>query len=84
LYREAATHARKMLRDQDELPIVDAVRVDANYTVVETFSMPLLPIVDEEDSTRFVEYRRQLTAWYVELAELWRQAQEQTDHDNLG
>ena len=70
-----------MLQDQGELPIVDAVRVDATHTVVDTFSMPLLPIVPEEDSTRFVEYRRQLAAWYVELAAVWHSAQERTDHE---
>ena len=84
LYRDAAAHARKMLQDQGELPIVDAVRVDANHTVVDTFSMPLLPIVPEEDSTGFVEYRCQLAAWHVELAALWRHAHERTDHESQG
>lgn len=46
--------------------------------------MPLLPIVPEEDSARFVEYRCQLAAWYVELAALWHQAQEQTGHESQG
>ncbi len=84
LYRDAAAHARKMLQDQGELPIIDAVRVDANHTVVDTFSMPLLPIVPEEDSTRFVEYRCQLAAWHVELAAFWRHEQERTDHESQG
>jgi hypothetical protein len=74
LYRDAAAHARKMLQEQGELPIVDAVRVYANDTVVETFSMPLLPIVPEEDSARFGEFMCQLATWHVELAEVWRQA----------
>jgi hypothetical protein len=84
LYRDAATHARKMLQEQGELPIVDAVRVDAINTVVETFSMPLLPIVPEEDITRFLEYRRQLSVWYVELAAVWHSAHERTDHESQG
>ena len=84
LYRDAAAHVRKMLQDQGELPIIDAVRVDATDTVLETFSMPLLPIVPEEDSARFVEYRRQLAAWYVELAAIWHSAQERTDHESQG
>jgi hypothetical protein len=84
LYRDAAALVRKILRDQGELPIIDAVRVDATNTVVETFSMPLLPIVAEEDSTRFVEYRCQLAAWYVELAAVWHSAQERTDHESQG
>lgn len=73
-----------MLQEQGELPIVDAVRVDATHTVVETFSMPLLPIVPEEDTTRFLEYRRQLAAWYVELAAVWHSAHERTDHGSQG
>ena len=84
LYRDAAAHGRKMLQEQGELPIIDAVRVDAANTVVETFSMPLLPIVPEEDITRFLEYRRQLTAWYVELAAVWHSAHKRTDHESQG
>ncbi len=84
LYRDAAAHARKMLRDQGELPIVDAVMVDATDTVVETFSMPLLPIVPKEDSTRFGEFMGQLAAWHVELAAFWRQAHERADHESQG
>jgi hypothetical protein len=84
LYRDAVAHARKMLQDQGELPIIDAMRVDANHNVVETFSMPLLPIVPEEDSTRFVEYRRQLVAWHVELAAFWRHAHERSDRESQG
>ncbi len=84
LYRDAAAHARKMLQDQGELPIIDAVRVDANHTVVETFSMPLLPIVPEEDSTRFGEFTCQSAAWHVELAAFWRNVQERTGHESQG
>ena len=84
LYRDAAAHARKMLREQGELPIIDVVRVNDNHTAVEAFSMPLLPIVDEEDSRRFVEYRRQLSAWYLELAAFWHQIDERSDHESQG
>ncbi len=84
LYRDAAAQVRKMLQDQGELPIMDAVRVDANHTVVKTFSMPLLPIVAEEDSTSFVEFMCQLAAWHVELAAFWRHAQERTGHESQG
>jgi hypothetical protein len=82
LYRDAAAHARKMLQYQGELPIIDAVRVDANHTVVETFSMPLLPIVPEEDSTRFAEFMCQVAAWHVELAAFWRQVHERADRES--
>jgi len=81
LYHDAAAHARKMLKEQGELPIVDAVWLDATDTVVETFSMPLLPIVPKEDSTLFGEFMYRLAAWYVELAAFWRQAHERTDRE---
>ena len=84
LYRDAVAHVRKMLREQGELPIVDAVRVDATDTVVETFSMPLLPIIPKEDSTRFGEFMCQVATWHVELAAFWRQAHERTDRDSQG
>ena len=82
LYRDAAAHARKMLREQGELPIVDAVRVDATAIVVETLSMPLLPIVRKEDITRFGRFMFQLAAWHVELVALWHNAQERIDHED--
>ena len=82
LYRDAAAHARKMLEYQGGLPIIDAVRIDANNTVVDTFSMPLLPIVPEEDSTRLVKYMCQLSAWHAKLAAFWRDQQERTDIEN--
>ena len=84
LYLDAAAHARKMLQEQGELPIIDTVRVDSTGTIVEIFSMPLLPIVPKEDSTRFGECMCQLAAWHVELAAFWRQAHERTDRESLG
>lgn len=84
LYRDAEAHARKMLREQGEVPVIDAVRVDATGSVVDTFSMPLLPIVPQEDSTRFGELMRQLAAWHVEFAAFWRQAHERTDWEGQG
>jgi hypothetical protein len=84
LYRDATAHGRKMLREQGELPIIDVVWVDDNHAAVEAFSMPLLPIVSEEDSRRFAEYRYLLAAWHVELAAFWRQVHERSDHESQG
>ena len=68
LYRDAIEHARKMVRDQGELPIIDTFRVDSENTVIDTFSMPLLPIVPQEEYERFFSYIHQLTAWGQEIA----------------
>src|SRR5260221_1852830 len=37
LFDQAATHARKMIREQGELPVVDAVKIDADNQVIDTF-----------------------------------------------
>ncbi len=71
LYRDAIEHARKMVRDQGELPIIDMFRVDSENTVIDTFSMPLLPIVPQEDSEYFFTLIGQLTVWRQELEAFW-------------
>ena len=69
LFHKAAAHARKMLHDQGELPIVDAIKVNAVGEVVETFSFPLLPLVSDQDSEQFFIYIRLLIQWYRNFAE---------------
>jgi len=71
LFQSATTHARKMLHDQAELPIIDAFKLDADNTVIDTFSMPLLPIVPAEDSEHFFALMGQLTTWRQELQAFW-------------
>jgi hypothetical protein len=71
LFRKATAHARKMLQDQGELPIIEAFKIDANKNVIDTFSMPLLPIVPDEDSQLFFALMGQLTVWRQELQAFW-------------
>jgi hypothetical protein len=71
LFQEASAHARKMLHDQGELPIIDAFKIDIDNNVIDTFSMPLLPIVPDEDSKYFFALMGQLTAWKQELQVFW-------------
>jgi hypothetical protein len=71
LYQQATVHARKMLHDQGELPIIDALKIDADTMVIDTFSMPLLPIVPDEDSEHFFALMGQLIAWRQELQAFW-------------
>src|SRR6266480_5541353 len=61
LFQKASEHARKMLRDQGELPIIDTLKIDANNTVIDSFSMPLLPILSHEDNELFFALMGQLT-----------------------
>ena len=58
-----------MLHDQGELPIVDAIKVNAVGEVVETFSFPLFPLVSDQDCEQFFIYIRLLTQWYRDFAE---------------
>jgi hypothetical protein len=67
IFRDAIDHARKMVRDQRVFPIIDTFRVDSDNYVIGTFSMPLLPIVPQEDYELFFSFMRQLTAWREEL-----------------
>jgi hypothetical protein len=71
LFQNAMAHARKMLQDQGMLPIIDTFKIDANNNVVDTFSMPLLPIVPSEDSELFFALMGELTAWRQELQAFW-------------
>jgi len=71
LFWKATMLARKMVHDQRELPIIDAFKIDADKNVIDTFSMPLLPIVPHEDSEHFFALMGQLTAWRQELEAFW-------------
>jgi hypothetical protein len=71
LFREATAHARKMVYEQGALPVVDAVKIDVDHNVVDTFSMPLLPIVPREDSVRFFALLEQVTSWMREEQAFW-------------
>ena len=71
LFQKATVHARKMVHDQGTLPSIDAFKIDADNNVIDTFSMPLLPIVPDEDSEHFFALMGQLTAWRQELEAFW-------------
>lgn len=71
LFQDTTAHARKMVHDQGKLPIIDAFTIDANNKVIDTFSMPLLPIVPPEDSELFFAMMEQIGAWRQELQAFW-------------
>ncbi len=70
LLKEATDHARKMVHDQEDLPIIEAYSIDADNHVMDTFSMPLLPVVPLEDGKRFHDLMKQLTVWWQEFRTL--------------
>src|SRR5258708_978548 len=73
LFAQATTHARKMLQEQGELPVVDVFKIGADNQVIDTFPLPLLPIVPREDRERFFEFMGLLTAWRQEITAFWKE-----------
>jgi hypothetical protein len=67
LFQKTISHALKMLHDQEMLPIIDTFKIDADNTVIDAFSIPLLPIVLPEDKELFILHIRQLVDWRREL-----------------
>lgn len=67
LIKEATAHARGMLQDLLQAPIVDAVSLSPDGEVIAEFSLPLFTVVPPEDSARFFEYLRKLTEWDQDL-----------------
>jgi hypothetical protein len=73
LFAQTTMHARKMLQEQEELPVVDLFKIGADNWVIDTFSMPLLPIVPQEDRERFVAFMKLLTIWCQEMTTFWNE-----------
>jgi hypothetical protein len=71
LFQNATAHARAIVHEQEALPIVDAFKIDVDNNVVDTFSMPLLPIVPYEESERFFELIGLLRLWQHDLHSFW-------------
>jgi hypothetical protein len=71
LFQDATDQARKMVLNQGELPIIDTFTIDEDNKIIDTSSMPLLPIVPQEDCERFFALIEQLTSWRQELQTIW-------------
>lgn len=63
LIDEATAHARSMLQDQAAIPVVDAVKVNTEGEVIGEFVLPLFPVVQEKDITRFFESLGKISQW---------------------
>ena len=62
-----------MLQAQGELPVVDVFKIGANNQVIDTFSMPLLPTVPQEDRKRFFAFVMLLANWQQEITAFWNE-----------
>ena len=67
IINEATSVARRMLHEQESIPVVDAYNVDHYGSVTEIFSLPLLPIVSQEDEEQLIECMEMLKEWYQEI-----------------
>ena len=64
---EATAHARAMIYTLGDMPIVDAWTVDQHGQMSETFSLPLVPVIPEQDRTRFYSHLKLLAQWYQDV-----------------
>jgi hypothetical protein len=76
VHHQVADHARHMLHEQNSLPILDGVMLDAENTVIDTFSLPLLPLVPHEERELLINLLHQLAVWHQEMAVFWREQQD--------
>jgi hypothetical protein len=73
IYQGAVDHARKMLRDMGELPVIDALVLNQDHMVIDTVAMPLLPIVATEDIKLFAARLSQIAAWHRSMEKFWQE-----------
>ena len=83
LIEEATVHARAILQDQAMIPIMDVVTIDAEGNATEVGSLPVFPIIPEEESEQFYTFMDKLTHWYCDLAVFLTEhaRSRQVDHD---
>ena len=73
IYEKLIAHTRRMLHaQQDESLIIDAVKFDAEHRIIDTFSLPLFPVVSREESLVLTELLQQVTRWHQALADFWQ------------
>lgn len=73
LFEQATIHARKMLQEQGELPVIDAIKLNADNQMIDTVSFPLLPLIPQGDRERFLAFMELLMAWQQEITAFWRE-----------
>lgn len=67
-YHEAAALARAILQEQATNPLIDALILGEENTVVDSFSMPLFPVIDTEKREQFALSLLALAAWHRRVA----------------
>ncbi len=67
-YHDAATLARAILQEQATNLLIDALIIGKENTVVDSFSMPLLPVIDAEKREQFALSLLELARWHRRMA----------------
>ena len=68
LINEAAAHARAILQDQASIPIMDVVTIDGEGNATQVGTLPLFPVIPEQQVERFFAQLEKLMHWYREFA----------------
>ncbi len=63
LINETTAHARVILQDQAANPIMDVVTIDAEGNATEVGTLPLFPVILEQDEEQFFAHIDRLTYW---------------------
>ncbi len=72
LIEEATALARAMLQDQASIPIMDVVTIDADGKATEAGSLPLFPVIQEEESKQFFAQIDRLATGMAISSYFWR------------
>lgn len=68
LIGQVTAQARKTVQEQAMAPIVDIVKLDPNGVVTEIDTLPLFPVVPDEDREQFFASVRMLAQWHRTMA----------------
>lgn len=68
LVSEATAQARKMIQEHSMAPVMDIVTIDARGEGTEIGTLPLFPVIPQEDREQFLASLRKLTEWYLTMA----------------
>lgn len=70
LVHDLTTLARNMLRQQDKMPLMDIVSYTTTGEVIDECSLPLLPIVQQDEVVLLYDYIEQLSVWQTQLTHI--------------
>jgi hypothetical protein len=67
LYDKAALLAKTILQERADNLVIDALIIGEEQTIVDSFSMPLLPVVDQEKKKQFATTLMAIACWHLRM-----------------